>query len=1091
MAVPGLLTWKGLLYLLGIVCVYGFNVDVQMPFIKQGPQNSYFGFSIAQHKINTSGQHLLLVGAPKYVSGGTYAPGGVYKCEINDSPNCIIINDIESVFVENDPEMTNDQWMGGTVRSSGSGIALACAYRYKENYNPLGRCASLSNKLEPDREIRQCEDDGLENEGTSYCQSGAAASVMSDEEIVLGAPGSVDWTGQLSRIYITGSIFDTSRDKAWSRSYVYHVTDRPPATDKHSYMGYSVVSGQFRGYTGRVYIGGAPRSNSTGQVVIYRKSNSNLVYYKQSIISGTMAFSAFGSDLAAVDFDNDGFDDLIVGCPLYTKTDVSTNMFAGGAIYVYNSKAQLNAASKPLLITLDMSESDCEKMNCLEARFGQSLSGARDLNLDGFPDLAVGAPYDNSGLGAVYIYHGSANGIIPKYVQKITAAEFDPDMRAFGYSLSGGLDLDQNGYPDVSVGSYESNKVILLRTRPIVHLTPNITFSPRKFNLSRPAGCPYDNPALVTKPRYCLELKICLTFTAKPVQSFSTTQKIQVEVVAEKDSVEKRIWFKDAPQPTKASYIQELQFQNLEGCKKQVIYLDDDIKDKLTPIQIDIGYSLPAVPFRRRRQVMSDINKFPILMIVNQTAETSVTSFKEKIDFVKKCGIDDICQSNIQLQMSLVPLERKGNKYVLSIGENDLFKVNIILTNKGEPAYEPSFYLVVPKDMQYAGSIPIYPPGLSPPACININKTTIFCEHTNPFGNSVKSDVRTEFSIELDATNLPLNLTDFTIRGLLNTTSVEQSPGNDEVTLPVRMVTKTNVRVFGEAEPANDIVFRGPIRGSSVVKSEDAIGPAINHTFTVYNEGVGALGAANLEIFWPIEKNPGVYEDGKYLLYLMQVESMDKSKAQCIHDPQYYNILRVTVKTSVVVSNGEGPTYNTPKTRRRREVDQTQSSTTPKPDRESRSGRNIIKLSCKDKSAKCIKINCKIFRLDKGESAKIVVRSRLWESTLFQDYPSSEVQISSLAKVIVSPDLNIFQDPSDDEGTATTYAVPEVKPSVKQELQWWIIVVAIAGGIVLLIVLILIFWKCGFFKRVKPKDYEPTFQGEIKKSKDYDNVDYT
>jgi hypothetical protein len=52
---------------------------------------------------------------------------------------------------------------------------------------------------------------------------------------------------------------------------------------------------------------------------------------------------------------------------------------------------------------------------------------------------------------------------------------------------------------------------------------------------------------------------------------------------------------------------------------------------------------------------------------------------------------------------------RDGNKYVLSIGENDLFKVNIRLTNIGEPAYEPSFYLVVPKDMQYAGSRPIYP----------------------------------------------------------------------------------------------------------------------------------------------------------------------------------------------------------------------------------------------------------------------------------------------------------------------------------------------------------------------------------------------
>ncbi|XP_062608395.1 integrin alpha-PS1-like [Saccostrea cucullata] len=1020
--------------------------------------------------------------------------------------NCNIINNIASVFAENSHISTNDQWLGGTVRSSGDGIALACAFRYKLNYNPLGRCASFSNTLEPYGEIRQCLDDGRDNEGTAYCQSGVDAVVMPDEEIVLGAPGSVDWTGQVARIYITGDISQSSaiRDKSWSYSQPYHEEDKRPAVDKHSYLGYSVISGKFRGYQRRVYIGGAPRSNSTGQVVIFTKSNSDLVYYIQNIISGTMAFSAFGSDLAAVDFDNDGYDELVVGCPLYTKTDTTTNMFAGGAIYVYSTKTKLSSYTKPRLITLDMAESECDKMKCLEARFGHSLSRAGDLNLDGFQDLAVGAPYDNFERGAVYIFHGSKTGIIPKYVQKISASDLDPALRTFGYALSGGLDLDQNGYSDVTVGAYASNKAIMLRSRPIVHLFPNVTFSPRKFNLSRGVGCPYDDPALVTKPRYCMLLKICLMFTAKPEQSFSTVQSIDVKVVAEKDRVEKRILFKGAPQPDMVSYTQDLAYQKLEGCHSQVIYLADNIKDKLTPIQIDISYSLgnkPDFRRRRRRQVFTDINKFPILMIANQTAETSVTSFTEKIDFVKKCGTDDICQSNIRLQMSLFPLERDGNKYVLSIGENDLFKVKITLTNKGEPAYQPSFYLVVPKDMQYAGSTPVYPPGLSPPACININTTTIFCEHTNPFGNSVKSDVRTEFNIELDASNLPLNLSDFTIRGLFNTTSQEQSPDNDEVILQVRMVTKTNIRVFGEAEPANDVIFRGPIRGASAVKHEDAIGPAVNHTFTVYNEGVGSVGSAVLDIFWPVEKDPGDYEDGKHLLYLMQTESLDRSKAQCTHDPQYYNVLQVTenadliirlpVKTSVVVNNGEGPTYNTPDTRRRREIgNEEPSTTTQKPGRESPSGRNIIKLSCKDNTAKCIRIHCKIFRLDKKESAKIVVRARLWESTLLQDYPNSEVQISSLARVTVSPDLNIFQDTSDDEGTATTYAVPEVKPSVKKELQWWIILVAIAGGIVLLVVLILIFWKCGFFKRIKPKDYEPTFQGEIKKTpKDYDNVE--
>lgn len=38
----------------------------------------------------------------------------------------------------------------------------------------------------------------------------------------------------------------------------------------------------------------------------------------------------------------------------------------------------------------------------------------------------------------------------------------DFDVRRFGYSISGGLDIDNNDYPDVAVGSL-NNSVVLFR----------------------------------------------------------------------------------------------------------------------------------------------------------------------------------------------------------------------------------------------------------------------------------------------------------------------------------------------------------------------------------------------------------------------------------------------------------------------------------------------------------------------------------------------------------------------------------------------------------------------------------------------------
>lgn len=60
---------------------------------------------------------------------------------------------------------------------------------------------------------------------------------------------------------------------------------------------------------------------------------------------------------------------------------------------------------------------------------------------------------------------------------KVIHSEDTPvPLRTFGYSLSGGIDMDQNGYPDLLVGAYDDAAVALLRSRNIINITTYIQY---------------------------------------------------------------------------------------------------------------------------------------------------------------------------------------------------------------------------------------------------------------------------------------------------------------------------------------------------------------------------------------------------------------------------------------------------------------------------------------------------------------------------------------------------------------------------------------------------------------------------------------
>lgn len=59
--------------------------------------------------------------------------------------------------------------------------------------------------------------------------------------------------------------------------------------------------------------------------------------------------------------------------------------------------------------------------------------------------MAVGAPGSEEG-GLVFIYMGQSDGLNPQHVQVIESP-FQSLASGFGFSMRGGTDIDNNGYP--------------------------------------------------------------------------------------------------------------------------------------------------------------------------------------------------------------------------------------------------------------------------------------------------------------------------------------------------------------------------------------------------------------------------------------------------------------------------------------------------------------------------------------------------------------------------------------------------------------------------------------------------------------------
>ncbi|PIK50666.1 putative integrin alpha-9 isoform X1 [Apostichopus japonicus] len=150
---------------------------------------------------------------------------------------------------------------------------------------------------------------------------------------------------------------------------------------------------------------------------------------------------------------------------------------------------------------------EIQGMQAIGARFGSAISGCGDINNDSFIDVVIGAPYEDDGAGAIYIYLGAKDGVDPHFSQRVSGASLDPPVKTLGISVHGGVDMDGNLYPDVAVGAYEKDTAFLFKAKPIVDITAWLEINPQSLDPGE-KGCD-----LSGEMHACVNLTVCFKFS--------------------------------------------------------------------------------------------------------------------------------------------------------------------------------------------------------------------------------------------------------------------------------------------------------------------------------------------------------------------------------------------------------------------------------------------------------------------------------------------------------------------------------------------------------------------------------------------------
>ncbi|XP_064614600.1 integrin alpha pat-2-like [Liolophura sinensis] len=972
---------------------------------------SMFGYAVALHK-SSQDETSLLVGAPKARTAqpGVTRGGAVYRCGTSRGIGCAQMDfDYEgnekkyngSYLV--DIEEKSNQWFGATVVSHGD-LIVACAPRYVYHAQTLDRKQLVGNCLASEdygrtvkAEYSPCKR-AVDNSNSLYidqhdqhgkCELGFSASIsLNGKRVLLGAPGTWFWQGQ---------VFNFRTDPGARASVA---TPEGKAEDDYGFMGYDSAVGEFDGDDIDDYVVGVPRGEALlGKVTVYTQALNVIKEFP-----GKQYGAFFGTAVAASDFNNDGLDDIVAGAPQYSDYKSSKSFDKGEAYVFYQEEPKFESFREQVI-----------ESPVIRGRFGDAMAALGDINNDNFNDLAIAAPYGGKERrGVVYIYHGSQNGLKPKISQVIHGADVDSGLRSFGYSISGGLDMDGNFYPDVLIGAYESDRAVLLRSRPIVNVVSDQAMFPLLVNLELQNCILPSTGARLACVSFETCFAVCLSTT---VEIDSIKQHSKRAFIEEKGKflTSKKERLRDHPKYQK-------------WCKTFTAFLRPDFRDLLTPIAMEFKYELIQRKDPRKERLI------PILDMY------SPNPIKTQAQILKNCGEDNICIPDLAL------FAETATKAHILDSEDATIEFSVTVENRGEDAFESLLYMTLPNRVFFNGMEPVKTPDSVIVSCSSVTTNKggldidiIICDLGNPLPAFQKVDLKIKLSPKyVSGEDGNLN---FTI--LVNSTNPENKTHltDNIVTREIPITAVAKVDLTGSPSPE-----QATYNSTDTQKSTH-----LSHIYLFRNNGPSRVKTAQVQILWP-----SFHQHGLEVLPLVGLPSISRGDGKCrviTVDPKNNTDDRYLFKRRF---KSDDPRF-----------DNNDDDEEVKP----------LKLRCRSGWCTLITCTITKMPIDIRDSVKINVTARLSNRAIASIGHKGAVIVQSdgLAKVIaLDYELDLDETKYDTDSYSVITDVNSLTfVSPPERVPIWIVGVAIAVGLLLLILLILLLWKLGFFKRNRPDSGVP------------------